>query len=380
MPSSDDDDEDDLDLEQAGSSDDEELDSEEELELQAAAAAAAQQRSKQQRQQVKSAAAVQQEDGSDDEDADDEDMLEEEDSEEEEQQEQQPAKRQRKQEAAMEIERQEAQVAGIMSVVEFGTLDLTEHTMKVGAAGWAGCMAAGAAAGILGLWCSRQRLHHLACLSTCLAKLQSVSLLQHVRWHCPHSCAAALHRKGHNLHVSSKQPAPAACVHHHHTTLRPITTLPTHALHTLPPPPVPQAITEMGFTHMTEVQARTLPALLTGRDVLGAARTGSGKTLAFLIPCVELLYRAKFMPRNGTGALIISPTRELSMQVGHEGITCRCRCCCRCYFQAAAARLLCAGCMPLVLLVEVLLQSVGAAQGGMQQVSMLVNVVLLVWC
>ena len=43
--------------------------------------------------------------------------------------------------------------------------------------------------------------------------------------------------------------------------------------------------------------------------------SGSGKTLAFLIPCVELMYRAKFMPRNGTGAIVISPTRELAMQV-----------------------------------------------------------------
>ena len=42
---------------------------------------------------------------------------------------------------------------------------------------------------------------------------------------------------------------------------------------------------------------------------------GSGKTLAFLIPCVELMYRAKFMPRNGTGAIVISPTRELAMQI-----------------------------------------------------------------
>lgn len=48
---------------------------------------------------------------------------------------------------------------------------------------------------------------------------------------------------------------------------------------------------------------------------------GSGKTLAFLIPCLELLHRARFMPRNGTGALIISPTRELSLQtyqVAHD--------------------------------------------------------------
>lgn len=79
--------------------------------------------------------------------------------------------------------------------------------------------------------------------------------------------------------------------------------------------PSQKAIADMGFVHMTEVQARTVPALMTGRDVLGAARTGSGKTLAFLIPCVELMYRAKFMPRNGTGAVVISPTRELAIQI-----------------------------------------------------------------
>ena len=39
-----------------------------------------------------------------------------------------------------------------------------------------------------------------------------------------------------------------------------------------------------------------------------------GKTLAFLVPAVELIYKLKFMPRNGTGVIIISPTRELSMQ------------------------------------------------------------------
>ena len=43
--------------------------------------------------------------------------------------------------------------------------------------------------------------------------------------------------------------------------------------------------------------------------------TGSGKTLAFLIPSIELLYHAKFKPRNGTGVIVISPTRELAMQI-----------------------------------------------------------------
>ena len=42
---------------------------------------------------------------------------------------------------------------------------------------------------------------------------------------------------------------------------------------------------------------------------------GSGKTLAFLIPCVELMHKARFVPRNGTGTVVISPTRELAMQI-----------------------------------------------------------------
>jgi ATP-dependent RNA helicase DDX18/HAS1 len=47
---------------------------------------------------------------------------------------------------------------------------------------------------------------------------------------------------------------------------------------------------------------------------LGTAKTGSGKTLAFLIPAVELLLKNKWKQSNGTGIMIISPTRELSMQ------------------------------------------------------------------
>jgi ATP-dependent RNA helicase DDX18/HAS1 len=69
------------------------------------------------------------------------------------------------------------------------------------------------------------------------------------------------------------------------------------------------------FEWMLQIQARSIPQLLTGRDVLGAARTGSGKTLSFVVPAVELLFHAHFMPRNGTGVIIISPTRELAMQV-----------------------------------------------------------------
>ncbi|KAI9194402.1 hypothetical protein LWI28_005608 [Acer negundo] len=74
------------------------------------------------------------------------------------------------------------------------------------------------------------------------------------------------------------------------------------------------SIQEMGFQYMTQIQARSIPPLLIGKDVLGAARTGSGKTLAFLIPAVELLYNVQFTPRNGTGVIVICPTRELAIQ------------------------------------------------------------------
>ncbi|KAI0827473.1 DEAD-domain-containing protein [Trametes gibbosa] len=69
------------------------------------------------------------------------------------------------------------------------------------------------------------------------------------------------------------------------------------------------------FVKMTDIQAKSLPVSLKGRDVLGAARTGSGKTLAFLIPVLEMLYRQKWGPQDGLGALIISPTRELAVQI-----------------------------------------------------------------
>uniref|UniRef100_A0A8C6U7R2 ATP-dependent RNA helicase n=1 Tax=Neogobius melanostomus TaxID=47308 RepID=A0A8C6U7R2_9GOBI len=75
-----------------------------------------------------------------------------------------------------------------------------------------------------------------------------------------------------------------------------------------------KAVKEMGFEHMTEIQHKTIRPLLEGRDVLAAARTGSGKTLAFLIPSIELINKLKFMPRNGTGVVVLSPTRELAMQ------------------------------------------------------------------
>ncbi|VDP92418.1 unnamed protein product [Echinostoma caproni] len=78
--------------------------------------------------------------------------------------------------------------------------------------------------------------------------------------------------------------------------------------------PIKKALRAMGFTKMTEIQQNCLPQLLEHRDVMACAKTGSGKTLAFIIPVVELMLQLGLQPRNGTGAVIISPTRELSLQ------------------------------------------------------------------
>lgn len=76
-----------------------------------------------------------------------------------------------------------------------------------------------------------------------------------------------------------------------------------------------RALADLGFEKMTKIQEKSIPPLMAGNDLLGAAKTGSGKTLAFLIPAVELLARLKFKSRNGTGVIIISPTRELALQI-----------------------------------------------------------------
>ncbi|KAK2744833.1 ATP-dependent RNA helicase dbp4 [Myotisia sp. PD_48] len=69
------------------------------------------------------------------------------------------------------------------------------------------------------------------------------------------------------------------------------------------------------YKTLTDIQSRAIPHALQGRDVLGAAKTGSGKTLAFLVPVLENLYRKQWTEYDGLGALILSPTRELAIQI-----------------------------------------------------------------
>jgi ATP-dependent RNA helicase DDX55/SPB4 len=76
------------------------------------------------------------------------------------------------------------------------------------------------------------------------------------------------------------------------------------------------AMSSMGFTKMTPVQASTIPLFMTHKDVVVEAVTGSGKTLAYLIPVVEKLLRLEEpVKKHHVGAIIVSPTRELASQI-----------------------------------------------------------------
>tara|TARA_R110002003_G_scaffold433_4_gene19730 strand:+ start:8357 stop:10087 length:1731 start_codon:yes stop_codon:yes gene_type:complete len=69
------------------------------------------------------------------------------------------------------------------------------------------------------------------------------------------------------------------------------------------------------FTAPTPIQAATWPFLLSGRDMIGVAETGSGKTLAFGVPCVRFITSLPKNERKGIKAVIVSPTRELAVQI-----------------------------------------------------------------
>ncbi|RLN17479.1 DEAD-box ATP-dependent RNA helicase 27-like [Panicum miliaceum] len=73
-------------------------------------------------------------------------------------------------------------------------------------------------------------------------------------------------------------------------------------------------VRDEGILQMQKIQARSIPHLMEQSDVMGSAKTGSGKTLAFLIPEIELLRSSNFLPVNGTGLIVICPTRELAIQ------------------------------------------------------------------
>lgn len=79
--------------------------------------------------------------------------------------------------------------------------------------------------------------------------------------------------------------------------------------------PTASGLASSHYKSLTDIQSRAIVHAIKGRDILGAAKTGSGKTLAFLVPVLENLYRKQWTDYDGLGALILSPTRELAIQI-----------------------------------------------------------------
>ena len=95
--------------------------------------------------------------------------------------------------------------------------------------------------------------------------------------------------------------------------------------------PILKAIQEEAYTTPTPIQAQSIPIILQGADLLGCAQTGTGKTAAFAIPILQLLSANKtYNRKRKVRSLIVTPTRELAIQIGesfkaygrHTGLNC----------------------------------------------------------
>mgnify|MGYP000063734602 FL=1 len=80
--------------------------------------------------------------------------------------------------------------------------------------------------------------------------------------------------------------------------------------------PILKALQQTGYTTPTPIQEQAIPVLLKGKDLLGCAQTGTGKTAAFAIPLIQRLYQSDH--KKGIKALILTPTRELAIQIGEN--------------------------------------------------------------
>ena len=87
-------------------------------------------------------------------------------------------------------------------------------------------------------------------------------------------------------------------------------------------PPIMQALADQGYVHPTPIQAKAIPIVLQGHDVMGAAQTGTGKTASFSLPIIQLLMAhantSASPARHPVRALILTPTRELADQVAEN--------------------------------------------------------------
>ncbi|WP_412986043.1 DEAD/DEAH box helicase [Pontimicrobium sp. IMCC45349] len=84
--------------------------------------------------------------------------------------------------------------------------------------------------------------------------------------------------------------------------------------------PILRAIAEAGYDNPTLVQEQTIPLVLEKKDVITSAQTGTGKTAAFALPIIQLLFDKQDAPKKGKKikALVVSPTRELAIQIANN--------------------------------------------------------------
>ena len=84
--------------------------------------------------------------------------------------------------------------------------------------------------------------------------------------------------------------------------------------------PILRALTNEGYSKPTPIQEQAIPTLLERKDLLGCAQTGTGKTAAFAIPILQILHQDELFVKGPAGikALILTPTRELAIQIGES--------------------------------------------------------------
>ena len=79
--------------------------------------------------------------------------------------------------------------------------------------------------------------------------------------------------------------------------------------------PITRAVATKGYTSPSPIQAKAIPVVLKGSDLMASAQTGTGKTAAFVLPLLQLLVDAPRPAAKQVRALIVTPTRELAAQV-----------------------------------------------------------------
>src|SRR3989338_2795259 len=83
--------------------------------------------------------------------------------------------------------------------------------------------------------------------------------------------------------------------------------------------PLQRALDKEGYTEPTPIQAKAIPPLLQGRDLIGIAQTGTGKTAAFVLPILQRMSLDRKQTQPGAPrVLVLAPTRELASQINES--------------------------------------------------------------